>query len=278
MPTLNPSDQDFDLLDQEAKVILGAARFLEDHPGDLAGLQAVLRDLILAFQQSAREQKRLMRTGDRQQEQLRQVSRELKEKSRLLEDQARHLLILNTDLAHEVETRKALEVELRIQATTDPLTGIYNRRRFQELGNYELAREVRNQRGLSLLTLDIDHFKKVNDTHGHGVGDDTLIRFAQVCRTCLRALDTIGRVGGEEFAILLPETSLADACQVAERMRAEVAACTMTGPHEPFQITVSIGAAQVRDGETFDALMARSDQQLYGAKHGGRNRVYCGED
>jgi diguanylate cyclase (GGDEF)-like protein len=278
MATLNPADQKFDLLNQEAKVILGAVRFLEDQPSDMAGLKAALRDLILAFQQSTREQKRLMRAGDRQQEQLRQVSKELMEKSRLLEDQARHLLILNTELGHEVETRKALEVELRIQATTDPLTGIYNRRRFLELGHYEHAREVRNLRGLSVLVLDIDHFKKVNDTHGHGVGDDTLIRFAQLCRTCLRALDTIGRIGGEEFAILLPETALADACQVAERMRAAVEACTMAGQHEPFQITVSIGVAQVQKGETFDALMARSDQQLYAAKHGGRNRVYCGEE
>jgi diguanylate cyclase (GGDEF)-like protein len=269
-------DQDFDLFDHEEKIIQSAASFLEDHADDVDGLKATVGSLILAFRQSAREQKQLMRAGDRQQEQLRQVSRELKEKSRMLEEQARHLLILNTDLAHEVEARKALEVELRIQATTDPLTGVYNRRRFLELGEYELAREVRNQRGLSLLTLDIDHFKKVNDTYGHGVGDETLVRFAQACRTCLRALDTIGRIGGEEFAILLPETDLADACQVAERMRATVAACAMASPQGPFQITASIGVAQLTEDEAFDALMVRADLQLYAAKHGGRNRVRCG--
>jgi diguanylate cyclase (GGDEF)-like protein len=272
------SDQDFDLFDHEEKIIRSAVRVLGDHSEDVPGLKATLQELIQAYQQSAKEQKQLMRAGDRQQEQLRMVSRELKEKSRLLEDQARHLLILNTDLSHEVETRKALEVELRIQATTDPLTGVYNRRRFLELGEYESAREARNQRGLCLLTLDIDHFKKVNDTHGHGVGDETLVRFAQACRTCLRALDTIGRIGGEEFAILMPETSLADACRVAERIRANVAACSMSAVQGPFQITVSIGAAQILEGEAFKALMERADIQLYAAKHGGRNRVQCGSD
>ena len=275
---LTRPEPDFNLFDPEEEVIRSASRFLEDQPQDLDGLQATVRDLVQAFRQSAKEQKQLMRAGDRQQEQLRQVSIELKEKSRLLEEQARHLLILNTDLAHEVETRKTLEVELRIQATTDPLTGVYNRRRFLELGEYEFAREVRNQRGLCLLTLDIDHFKKVNDTHGHGVGDETLVRFAQACRTCLRALDTIGRIGGEEFAILMPETSLPDACRVAERMREAVASCTMAGSVGLFQITVSIGAAQLLEGEAFNEVMARADHQLYSAKHGGRNRVHCGFD
>ena len=270
------SDQDFTLFDQEEGVIRRAACFLERHPRDVEELKATLRELIQAFQQSAQEQKRLMRAGDRQQEQLRSVSRELKDKSRLLEEQTRHLLVLNTDLAHEVETRKNLEVELRILATTDPLTGVYNRRRFLELGKYEQMREIRNHRGLSLLALDIDHFKAVNDTHGHGVGDDTLVRFARASSTCLRAMDTIGRTGGEEFAVLLPETSLSESCEIAERIRLAVAGCVMTGVQGPFHITVSVGVAQFMEGETFEALMERADFQLYGAKHGGRNRVQSG--
>jgi diguanylate cyclase (GGDEF)-like protein len=269
------AEQDFDLFDHEEKVIRGATHFLEDHFGDPEELRRALKELLQAYQQSAKEQRQLMRAGDRQQEQLRQVSQELKEKSRLLEEQARHLLILNTDLAHEVETRKALEVELRIQATTDPLTGVYNRRRFLELGEYEFAREARNKRGLCLLNLDIDHFKKVNDNYGHGVGDETLVRFSQACRTCLRALDTIGRLGGEEFAILMPETTLSEACQVAERIRACVAACAMQGTEGPFHITVSVGAAQLGPSEPFTTLMVRADMHLYAAKHGGRNRVHA---
>jgi diguanylate cyclase (GGDEF)-like protein len=264
---------DFDLFDQETRLIRKAEAILDGHPEDPAALETALREVLQAFQSSAREQKQLMRAGDRQQGQLRQVSEELKEKSRLLEEQARHLLILNTDLAHEVETRKALEVDLRVLATTDPLTGVYNRRRFLELGDYERVREDRNRRGLSLLALDIDHFKRVNDTWGHGVGDQTLVRFAQACRGCLRAMDTIGRTGGEEFAILQPETPLAEAIAAGERMRAAVEACLMTGPNGPFQVTVSIGVAQMQAGEPFDALMVRADALLYEAKHNGRNQV-----
>jgi diguanylate cyclase (GGDEF)-like protein len=268
------SDPDFDLFDQEASVLRKATRFLAERPEDVEGLRAVARELIQAFQMSARVQRQLLRAGDRQQEQLRLASLELREKSRLLEDQARHLRVLNTSLAHEVDTRKALEVELRILATTDPLTGVYNRRRFLELGDYELTREQRGRRGLSLLALDLDHFKRVNDSHGHAVGDATLVRFVQACSTCLRAMDTIGRTGGEEFSILLPETTLAAAREVGERMRQAVAECVMTAPEGTFQVTVSVGAAQLGEGEDFSALMARSDFQLYQAKRAGRDRVH----
>jgi diguanylate cyclase (GGDEF)-like protein len=268
--------ESFDLFDQEERVIVQAMGCLETAPEDPGQLRATVHDLLRALRQSAREQRQLMRTGDRQQEQLRLVGMELKEKSRLMEEQARHLRILNTSLAHEVESRKALEIELRVLATTDPLTGVYNRRRFQELGQYEMAREARSPRGLSVLALDLDHFKKVNDEHGHGAGDETLVRFVQACSTCLRAMDTIGRTGGEEFAVLLPETPLAEACAVAERMRAAVAECAMMGSQGPFQITVSVGVAQMGPDEPFDALLARADLQLYAAKHGGRNRVCAG--
>jgi len=267
------SDPDFDLLDQEYAVIRRAAGFLEKPSEDTAGLARITGELLRAFRQSLSEQKHLMRAGDRQQEQLRAITRELQDKTRLLEEQARHLLILNTELAHEVEARKTLELELRILATTDPLTGVYNRRRFLELGAYEVRREGRTRRGLSLMGLDIDHFKGVNDAHGHGVGDETLVRFAQVCRPCLRAQDTIARIGGEEFAILMPETPLAEARVVAERMRASVAACPMAGPQGAFHITVSIGIAELGEEETFEALMARTDAKLYAAKRGGRNQV-----
>jgi diguanylate cyclase (GGDEF)-like protein len=267
----------FGLFDHEDEVLRRAACFLDEHPEDLPGLQATARDLFQAFQQSAREQKRLMRAGDRQQEQLRMIGQELREKSILLEEQTRHLRILNTELAHEVETRKTLEVELRILATTDPLTGAYNRRRLLELGEYECLREARNRRGMSLLALDIDHFKRVNDSHGHGVGDETLVRFVQACSSCLRAMDTLGRSGGEEFAVLLPETVLADASEVAERMRGAVERCVMNAALDTFRVTVSIGVAQLREGESFEALMARADLLLYGAKDAGRNRVHAGQ-
>jgi diguanylate cyclase (GGDEF)-like protein len=277
MSTSNSSrcEQGFDLFDLEANVIRKASRYLAEDSGDLEGLRAMARELLQAFQFSAKAQKQLVRASDRQQEQLRQAGAELREKSRLLEDQARHLRVLNTSLAHEVEARKALEVELRVQATTDPLTGVYNRRRFLELGEYELARDQRHPRGLSLLALDLDHFKQVNDTYGHAAGDATLVRFVQACSANLRAMDTIGRTGGEEFSVLLPETPLDAAMALAEKIRREVQDCSMQAPDGAFRVTVSIGAAQLEAEENFQALMARADLLLYGAKHAGRNRVHA---
>ena len=240
---------------------------------DAEGIQSGYQDLVTAYQQSRKEQEQLVRLGDRLQEQLRRVSKELKEKNLLLEDQARHLMVLNTELAHEIETRKALEMELRVLATTDPLTGLYNRRRFLELGEYEIQREVRNRDGLSLLALDLDYFKRVNDKFGHAAGDEVLRRFAWICKSCLRAMDSIGRTGGEEFAILLPQSALEDARRVGERIRAEVEAYGMPGPDGPFQVTVSIGAAAFQPEDTFEHLLARADAHLYAAKRAGRNRV-----
>jgi len=183
--------------------------------------------------------------------------------------------VLNTELAHEIEVRKSLEVELRVLATTDPLTGLYNRRRFLELGEYEIQREQRNRRGLALLVLDLDHFKRVNDEHGHAAGDEVLRRFAGVCKNNLRAMDSIGRIGGEEFAILLPETSLEEGTRIAEKIRLVLAGYPMSGP-EPIYITVSIGVALAEGQETFAQLLARGDASLYAAKGQGRNRVVAG--
>lgn len=267
------SEPAFDLFDHEHDLLQQAACALEEEPEDTARLKGTLRSLIKALEQSAREQGQLMRAGDRQQAQLRQVTLELQEKSRLLEEQARHLQALNTELAREVEARKSLEVELRVLATTDPLTGVSNRRRFLELGNYELVRAQRNQRPLSLLALDIDHFKRINDTHGHGTGDETLVRFAKTCASCLRSLDTLGRQGGEEFAVLLPETPIEEARTVGERIRCAIEECGMAGPEGPFTITVSIGAAQLQASDTFEVLAERADARLYTAKRKGRNRV-----
>jgi diguanylate cyclase (GGDEF)-like protein len=247
----------FDLFDHEQAVISKAMDFLLARPEDAAGLRLIVGELVRAFDQSAREQRQLMRAGDRQQEQLRMATRELREKSGLLEEQAR---------------------QLRILASTDALTGVYNRRRFLELGEYEHTRELRTRRGLCLLALDIDHFKKVNDTHGHAVGDATLVRFVQACASGLRAMDTLGRMGGEEFAVILPETSLAEACELAERTRVAVADAVMSGHAGPFQITVSIGVARMGPDESFETLMARADSQLYKAKHAGRNRWQAGPD
>lgn len=267
------SQPEFSLFRKEEKVLAKAERLASQFAADPEGIQSSYQDLILAYQQSQKEQERLVRLGDRLQEQLRRVSKEIKDKNHLLEDQAKHLMVLNTELAHEIETRKALELELRVLATTDPLTGLYNRRRFLELGEYEVQRELRNRDGLSILALDLDHFKRVNDLFGHAAGDEVLRRFACICKSCLRAVDSIGRTGGEEFAILLPRSALDEARRIGERIRVAVETHPMPGPDGPFQVTVSIGAAAFQSEEQVEQLLARADAHLYTAKRAGRNRV-----
>jgi len=269
------STPEFNLFEGEERVLARAGALSEHfagHPGDLG---ARFEELVSAYRESVSEKQRLVRLGDRQQEQLRRIGSELKEKNRILEEQSRHLLVLNTELAHEIEARKSLEMELRVLATTDPLTGLYNRRRFLELGEYEIQRWQRTLRGLALLVLDLDHFKRVNDEHGHAAGDEVLRRFAMVCKNNLRAMDSIGRIGGEEFAILLPETSLEEGVRIAEKVRSVLAESPMSGP-APISITVSIGVVVAEGQETFAQVLARGDSCLYAAKGQGRNRVVSG--
>jgi len=164
--------------------------------------------------------------------------------------------------------------EVQNLALTDPLTGLYNRRGLFELGRIEFARAQRLGRPFSGILLDLDHFKQVNDTYGHLVGDRVLQEFARRCRGCVREIDLVGRYGGEEIVVLLPETELAIAVQVAERLRAAMAASPMSvGEHE-IRITLSAGVAGKNENTRhLEALIARADQAMYMAKHKGRNRV-----
>ena len=168
---------------------------------------------------------------------------------------------------------------LETQAHTDPLTGLANRRHFFESADAELARSRRYEAPLSLLMLDIDHFKEVNDAHGHRAGDRVLQKLAQTCLEVLRNVDVVGRVGGEEFAILLPETASEGAVEVAERLRAAVEAAEVVREEGvPIRVTVSIGAATLAGNANLDTLMSQADDALYDAKHRGRNRVcYFGQ-
>jgi diguanylate cyclase (GGDEF)-like protein len=168
---------------------------------------------------------------------------------------------------------------LETQAHTDPLTGLANRRHFFEAADAELARSRRYEAPLSLLMLDIDRFKEVNDAHGHRAGDRVLQKLAQTCLEVLRNVDVVGRVGGEEFAILLPETASEGAVEVAERLRAAVEAAEVVREEGvPIRVTVSIGAATLAGNANLDTLMSQADDALYDAKHRGRNRVcYFGQ-
>lgn len=177
-------------------------------------------------------------------------------------------------LISDVTERKQLELELEQLATTDGLTGMLNRRAFTREVVQEIERARRYSRPLALLMLDVDHFKSVNDRFGHAIGDATLTVFADTAREGLRRLDVLGRVGGEEFAVAMPETDSATAAMVAERLRVAVAAREVETPQGPLHVTVSVGVASWRgDDEDLDALMKRADDALYAAKDQGRDRV-----
>lgn len=175
---------------------------------------------------------------------------------------------------NDITNRKALEEDLKYLATTDPLTSALNRRAFMERGNFELARNKRYGGKLSVLLLDVDHFKRVNDSYGHAVGDDTLRQMTATLRHTLRETDLIGRLGGEEFAALLPHTPRSEAIATAERLCDIIRKTQITSGQLEFKITVSIGVTELLEGDNkLDQLLARADKGLYKAKHAGRDRV-----
>lgn len=194
------------------------------------------------------------------------------------EGTSRRSALLLRDVTLRERMRLALEqanADLEHLARTDPLTALANRRHFMETLEREVDRSQRYRRPLSLVLLDLDHFKKVNDTHGHAAGDDVLKAAAGVLHSVCRDVDLASRIGGEELALILPETDAAGARIVAERVRSRIQA----GRHvstagEAFQVTASIGIATA-DANTVsgEALLQSADEALYQAKDGGRNRV-----
>jgi len=177
-------------------------------------------------------------------------------------------------IGRDLTATKRLQEELQLMATTDPLTGLLNRRRFLEQAETEFLRSKRYQHELSAVMLDIDHFKSINDTHGHFVGDQVLIAMSRATENLLRDTDILGRWGGEEFVILMPETPLAGAAILAERLRDALAKQTVDTAAGTLRFTISAGVAArgARDAGTADILQ-RADTALYAAKHHGRNRV-----
>jgi len=156
---------------------------------------------------------------------------------------------------------------------TDGLTDVANRKRLDSLLQDEVPRAARHGRKLSLLMLDIDHFKAINDTHGHLIGDAVLRSLAALLRKRLRPHDTIGRYGGEEFCAVLPETDLPSAVKIAEELRQQVAAHPFAVDGREVRITVSIGAATLARDMQADQLYKNADEMLYRAKRAGRNQV-----
>ncbi|HEY3476837.1 MAG TPA: diguanylate cyclase, partial [Anaerolineales bacterium] len=170
--------------------------------------------------------------------------------------------------------RARLFQEVQSLALTDPLTGLQNRRSLFELGRVEFARALRMDRPFCCIMLDLDHFKQINDIYGHPVGDQVLREFAHRCKSAVREVDLIGRYGGEELIVLLPETDRETSMQVAERLRVSVSETPIRIMDNEIMVTVSLGVATKDENTTqLETLIARADQAMYIAKHKGRNRV-----
>jgi diguanylate cyclase (GGDEF)-like protein/PAS domain S-box-containing protein len=178
-------------------------------------------------------------------------------------------------ILRDVSQIKAYEEDLQILANTDSLTRLYNRRQLYPMMQKDLDHAVRKKIPFSVLLIDIDHFKKFNDTYGHAGGDLLLVHFADKMRSALRKIDSAFRFGGEEFIVLLPETTGEAAMVPAERVRQLIADSRLSMPPEsrPVSFTISVGIAGHRNGDTLDDVIRHADLAMYAAKSGGRNRV-----
>ncbi|WP_018623564.1 GGDEF domain-containing protein [Kangiella aquimarina] len=179
----------------------------------------------------------------------------------------------NKELQVEIAHRKSLEEQLRMVAEKDALTGVDSRAHFMKRAEALLRRSQFDKSDFCLFMIDVDHFKRVNDTWGHTCGDQILTRIVEVCQQTLRPLDIIGRFGGEEFVVGLPNTSVSDAKTVAERLRDNVTRLRLEGGMSELQLSVTIGIAIAEPDDDLDALIARADNRLYIGKREGRNRV-----
>ena len=187
---------------------------------------------------------------------------------------------LNTTLIHanviNVNERVKLQQELERQANTDQLTGANNRRHFLEYAKNECQKARNHNQHLSLIMLDIDHFKNINDTYGHAVGDIVLKWFTESVGNLLRPTDLFARLGGEEFVVLFPGATVTNAYEIAERIRQKIMVSSIridTG--QLINVTVSIGAAELHASESIEVLIKNADMALYESKHNGRNRISC---
>jgi diguanylate cyclase (GGDEF)-like protein len=189
-----------------------------------------------------------------------------------------HIQDLALSLSAFCDTQQHM-AELEVLASSDSLTGSANQRHFMQLAGLELGHAQRMERSFSLLALDIDHFKRINDTHGHAMGDAALKAFVAACRLALREYDILGRLGGEEFGVALPNTGADGAIVIAERLRAQVADIRLPLPKGgDLSFTVSVGVASLAPGQDPDEttvahLLEKADAALYRSKSEGRNRV-----
>lgn len=189
--------------------------------------------------------------------------------------------LVRIEIATDITERKRIEAELaeakhqaEALAQIDELTGLNNRRAFFQLGLQAFRQAARATSPIAVIMFDLDHFKQINDVHGHLVGDKVLVAVADSVRAQVREADIAGRLGGEEFALILPETSLPEALTVAERLRGAIAATSLAHGAVVIRCTSSFGVAVCEDGSLdLEHMLSLADAELYKAKHNGRNRV-----
>ncbi|WP_170230457.1 GGDEF domain-containing protein [Roseibium hamelinense] len=250
-------EADFTLFDEEDRILLDAEAALDN----LTHATGLVKSLSRAYKRAVRDQKRMVRLCDRMQEELISV----KEK-----------------LQGEVKARAELAEQFRIMATTDALTGVFSRGHFLDLCGYEVNGRKRTLEPLAIAVLDVDHFKSVNDTHGHAGGDKALQEITETLRCNLRPSDSIGRIGGEEFGILMPATHAENAERLAERLRRLVAETPIETEKTTFKVTASFGVCALEgalpdrkagEADPVAKIINAADEALYEAKENGRNQV-----
>ena len=250
---------------RERDIREGSSSFAEIHPEDRERIRSVFRRTVETGVGECAEFRFVLKDGS---------IRFIESDGRAIRDaggRVSKVVVVSRDITEQ----KRLEAELREMAATDMLTGLPNRRHFIGQLEQETARVHRDgEHSASVLMIDIDHFKGVNDSCGHVAGDQVLRRLATAMRQELRRIDTLGRIGGEEFAIILPGAALADAELFAERLRNKVAGTAVKHGGQRLSITISIGVSEIHAADnSADDVLGRADRALYCAKEGGRNRV-----
>lgn len=267
-PPIKPKREDIQL-DHDIDAILADPQY-SGHPA-----REALAALLERHKEQVASLERLTAISDRYQSVLREKNETITER---YAKQLRQLQKIVRISDHYQGMMQQLNEALRIASTQDPLTGLPNRRLMMDRLDGEAAKAERGRPVFSLAIMDVDHFKQINDRYGHDIGDKTLVAISQAFARCLRPYDLAARWGGEEFLVLLPETTGDHAREVSNRLRSAMESIKEDHLPDNLQVSVSVGVAEHRADSKWDETVKRADSALYTAKWSGRNRVVVSED